>query len=638
VSEPAPVPTLASSPQSAAAFDEIRDAWGNAERTDHSALRELIQRFLVRFPKDGLIPLAQVYLAIVTMQQGDLASADAQLGATEHLPPGTAHDLRTVALARRLRIGGDADGALDLLRPLVGKNVDPVTRAVFEEELTLSALATHRDYEAISYMDAWVRASSEDDKVRTVATVSALVEQLPKEVLVGALQAMRAQRANFGYGIDIERILAERLGKMAAESGDAELARLLLDPNAGTIVVGGDAGKVLSELATSSRGLNVVQGRTIGLLLPTESPGLRDETADVLRGVMWALGLPRGLRSHQARASTTPDAGASSTRAECVPLEPAPALEDPRPEEGLRLVTRDDAGSVDRTEVSLDELAGEGAAIVIAGLDAQTAARAIRWGNGHGVPVVALVPPAEHDDSSRFGFVLGESRESVIDALARAAPALSTGPVAPVIDLSEVPIYPPSGGRVGMLTLLPPISCDVPPTRAGEPRFPISDWDHDKTRNWLVSGSRRCAQDIVGELSASRARGVVALTLEAAALPPHTPGLRVISATAGVVPGDILNDPREDEVKRFSETLGNVSWWTALGRDAATLARVAIDPLPSDVATDVRAVADRRVRARDLLASAHARLWTTEQTGWSDAQTMKRTVCAADSSITATSH
>ncbi|HXN34228.1 MAG TPA: hypothetical protein VN894_20345, partial [Polyangiaceae bacterium] len=352
------MPTLASSPRAAAAFDEIREAWSKAEGTDHSALRELLARFIARFPNDGLIPLARVYLAIVAMQQGDLATADRQLAASASLPPGTAHDLWTVARARRLRLRDEPDAALDLLRPLVGKNVDPVTRAVFDEELTLGALATHRDYEAISYMDAWVRASSEEEKGRTLAKVSALVEQLPRDALVGALQAMRAQRASFGYGVDIERILAERLAKMAAESGDAALARMLLDPSAGAIVIAGDAGVELSELATSRRGLNVVQGRTIGLLLPTESPGLRDETADVLRGVMWALGLPRGLRGLSARSATLgpPDSGASATRAGCAPLEPAPPLDDPRPGEGLRLVTRDDAGSADRTEGSLDEL------------------------------------------------------------------------------------------------------------------------------------------------------------------------------------------------------------------------------------------------------------------------------------------
>jgi hypothetical protein len=628
-SESTPVPTLPSSPRAARAFDEIREAWGKPEHVTVAALRQLLEHFIARFPNDGLIPLARVYLALALMQQGDFLAADLQLSASEKLPPGTAHDLFTTARARRLRLRGEPEAALGLLRPLVGKNVDPVTRAVFEEELTLAALATHRNYEAISYMDVWLRASSEEDKSRTMATVTALVGELPKEVLVDALQAMRRQRARFGYGVDIERILARRLATLATESGDAELARMLLDPNAGAILIAGDAGVELDELATSRRGLNIVQGRTIGLLLPTESPGLRDESADVLRGVMWALGLPRGLRG-ATRVSLPPDAGRSAMRDACAPSEPAPPLEDPRPDEGLRLVTRDDAGSADRTEVSLDELAGEGAAVVIAALDAQTAGRALRWGEGHGVAVVALMPPAEPFRVGAFGFVLGESRQNVVDALAGAAPSIASAPAVPVIDLSEVPLYPPQGGRLGPLALLPPLSCEIPATRAGEPRFPISGWERDKIRAWLVSGSPSCARDVVGELSAAHARGTVALTLEAAALPAHAPGLRVVSASAGVVPGGAADETADDELQRFSATLGNVSWWTALGRDAATLARVAADQLPKDAATDPRAVAGRRARARDLFASARARLWSTESAGWTDAHTMRRTVCSVD--------
>ncbi len=592
--------TLATSPQAAAAFETIRDAWDDTDAYSPAALRAMIERFLAQFPDDGLVPLARDALALVAMKQGDFATADAQIAMTARVPPGTAQDLRTVARARRWRLGGQPEMALGLLRPLLGKGVDPLERSVFEEELTLAALATHRDYEAISYMDAWLRATAEEDKPESVKAVRALVGRLSREVLIGALQAMRAQRASFGYGVDIERILAERLVQIATASGDAELARSLLDTDAGPIVVAGDAAAALAELATSRRGLNVVEGRTIGLLLPTESPGLRDEAADLLRGVMWALGLPPGVRSRMPSPRVGVDAGASTAADVCAPLEAAPELDEPRTEEQLRLVTRDDAGSSDRTEVSLDELAGEGAAIVVAGLDGQTATRALRWGANYGVPVIVLAPP-DVDGSSPFGFVLGEPRENVIGTLIRAAPSLASQTVVPVVDASEALLYPPQGGRIAGLT-----------------------------RAWLVSGSSACAADVVAELSAAHARGVAALTLEAAALPPRAGGLRVVSVEAGVVPTTAPGDPREEEVERFSATLGHVGWWTALGRDAATLARVALRQLPATAVNEPRGVADRRATARDLLASARARLWTTEVTGWGEGRRMKRALCARD--------
>ncbi|HZU82756.1 MAG TPA: hypothetical protein VE987_07565, partial [Polyangiaceae bacterium] len=110
-SEPRPVPSLASTPQAAAAFDEIRANWSDPD-ANPAVLRRLLERFISRFPTDGLVPLARVYLALVAMQQGDLAMGDTQLAASQSLPPGIARDLWTVARARRLRLRGDFEAAL----------------------------------------------------------------------------------------------------------------------------------------------------------------------------------------------------------------------------------------------------------------------------------------------------------------------------------------------------------------------------------------------------------------------------------------------------------------------------------------------------------------------------------------------
>src|SRR5579859_6421374 len=205
-----PVAMLASSPKSAAAFEAIREAFGDP-KTDPDAtaadLRARIERFIAQFPQDGLVPRARVLLALAALGAGDLAAADAQLALTAEGRRGTTQELWTVARARRLRLGGDPETGLVLLRPLVGKTVDPLVRETFEEELTLTALATHRDYEAISYMDAWLRASTSEEKPQTIAQVTAAVHRLPREVLVASLEAMSTQRVTLGYGADIERIL-----------------------------------------------------------------------------------------------------------------------------------------------------------------------------------------------------------------------------------------------------------------------------------------------------------------------------------------------------------------------------------------------------------------------------------------------
>jgi len=627
---PQPVASLPSSPESAAAFEAIREAWRNPDRVPRDALRRMIERFLIDYPTDGLVPVASISLALVAMAAGDFVHADAELGRTEGLAPGRAHDLWTTARARELRLRGDAEGALALLGPLVGKNVDPLGRLIFEEELTLAAIATGRDYEAISYMDAWLRASAEEDRTRVFARVSEIVEHLPIDVLVGALGVMRAQRASLGYGIDIERILSDRLVREATTSGNAELALMLLDPHAAAIPITGDAGLALGQVATSRRGLNVVAGRTIGLLLPTGA-SLRDESADVLRGVTWALGLPAGVRSLPASHEAPLESHGPATEACAAPVD-APELSEPQASDGVHLVTRNDTGEADSTEIGLDELAGEGAAIVLAGLDGPSAARATRWAEGHRVAVIILAPTEAVAAASPFVFSLGAPRSEVVRALAKAAPGLTTGSVAPVIDASEVDGYPANLGAAG-LRLAPPVTCDAPTARADDPRFPLRQWDLSTNRVWLVSGAGRCAGDLAVELGAAHTLGTMALTLEAARLLPHIPGLRVVTAQAGVVPVGGSGDPRADEVRRFSEALGPLSWWAALGRDAATLARAALLTLPTDLVTASEAVAERRGLGRERLSLARAHLWSTESAGWADAGPMRRTVCALDAGI-----
>lgn len=292
-------------------------------------------------------------------------------------------------------------------------------------------------------------------------------------------------------------------------------------------------------------------------------------------------------------------------------------------------MSRNDSGSADRTEVSLDELAGEGAAIIIAGLDERTAERALRWGQEHRVPVITLVPPPPAAaTAAAFGFVLGESRGNVLEALARGMPSIASETTTPIADSSDVAWYPAQGGRVAGLTLAPPVSCDIPAARAGEARFPIGQWQAEKTHAWIVSGSTDCALDLVTELSAARLPGIVALTLEAAAPMRPLPGLHVVTAQVGVVPTTHPGDPRDEEVHRFSAVLGHAGWWTALGRDAATLGRTALLELATDSVSDATAVAERRAAARDRLAAARARLWTTEAATWRQDRTMKRVICA----------
>ena len=100
---------------------------------------------------------------------------------------------------------------------------------------------------------------------------------------------------------------------------------------------------------------------------------------------------------------------------------------------------------------------------------------------------------------------------------------------------------------------------------------------------------------------------------------------------AGVIPSRGRNDPRERELGQFASSLGPLDWWSALGRDASTLARRALLGLPSEEATDLAEVTTRRVAARDLLDRARARLWTAETAGFEgERRSISRSVCAIE--------
>ena len=194
-----PVAALSKTPLAAAEFAPLREAWA-----DRKLERNALDTFIARHPQDGAVPLAKVYLAFLLMDGGQLVAADGVLSSLDEMPPGTTRDLGTVARARSLRLHGAPQSALDSLRPLVGKVVDEADREIFLEELALSAIGAHVDYEALAYLDAWLRGVGEDDKERVKAKIGQMLETLPRPVLEQTYRTMRERGAASGYGPDTQ--------------------------------------------------------------------------------------------------------------------------------------------------------------------------------------------------------------------------------------------------------------------------------------------------------------------------------------------------------------------------------------------------------------------------------------------------
>ena len=614
-----PIASVASTKEAAAAFAPIRDAW-SPDPKDRIDLEPQLVSFVTRFANDGLAPLVRTYLVFALIDMNDLKEASVQLARLDGVAAGSTSDLAEIARAKLLRLQGKPGVAFERVRALVGKLVDPVSRAILNEEVSLSAVGAQRDYEAIAYMDTWLRNASEEDHDTVRDEVTAVIAKEPASVLQNALRAMRSGPAS-GYGREIQRIITERLGAVALERNDSDLARWLVSGES-TPLLGTEEG-ALGELATTKRGLSNIDGRTIGLVLPTGSTDLRDEAAAIMRGVAWALNLPR---------------------------------DNPSKGDRTKLATRDDGGDANRVEPTMAELAGEGAAVILAALDPVSADRAVHWGEKNNVAVITLAvpkplaplappdagaPPTPPTDGAPpdavavratssevrrdWAFVAGMSRDAEIGALAEELVSRAV--------VKIVPIVPPSGSDAvlalarGTVELQPPVACDTAAAQSGEAHFPALDWKTARVHAWLVDAPSECARDLIRELGGLAIDGTVALTLDAAGTNARASGVKELAVRVGEIPisvssPDAVTDP---ELRAwFAREGAPPNWWAALGHDAAVLARGAVASLPLDASVDSKEVAKRRLAAKEALATAQAHLWTSDARSFSPAHLLPR--------------
>lgn len=587
-----PVPALAQTGESNIAFEPVRLAWENEPPPRTAATLQNVEAFLARYPNDGLVPRARVYRLLTLMDLGHWAPVGIELATLDAdrrfrtMRSGTTRDLHTIARAKYLRHQGDIDGAFALLVPLVGKIIDQTDRELFLEELSLSAIAGHLESQAVAYLDSWLRGVSEDDKDRVRAKVRIELLQIPKPILESSYRSARSLGTTAGYSLEMQKLMAERLCGIAIQVKDAELARWLEDVTAGAVPE--CTGGPLGELATSRRGVRAIYGRTVGMLLSTTSGEARDRSADVAQGVSWALGLPR----------------------------------DGRSEDRVRLLSRGDGSTPERTEAALEELAGEGVALVIAGVDRASATRALEWCEAHRLPLVLLHPADK--EPGRSTIVLGEDDGHSVEVLAGALATEKSNKAALLLrDEKQRDRY--LGVLSPYVDLVSTAACSDMPERAGELRFPIALWKKEKVGSVLVAGPQTCARDVASELRASKMdRFRIGLTLYAAnfvhsASKWASPGTELVFATAGALPAtpERIEAFRDSELALYVMEMREApSWWTALGHDAGTLAKAAVMPLPTDTASDLSVIEQRRAIAAAGLFAARTKLWTTEAPGF----------------------
>jgi hypothetical protein len=574
-----PVATLSTSPAAGSAFAALRAAFEHEPHDQKLASR--LRDFLRRFPKDRTASLAHLVLGHVLLDMKDVAGARSELAQVPEPPPGNAHDFWLALRARLLRVDGQSDAALAILQPLVGTVVDTPLRTILLEEVAVASIDARRSLEAVAYLDGWLRSVPPHAHREAHDRVREQLQRIQPSVLAQTLEAMQGAGGG-GYSPELQRLVAEALAKHALEAQDTQLAQRLIASSLGRYLTGSSTGQDLRDLATSLRGAHAVTGRTIGLVLPTDTAELRDIAADAARGAAFALGLPRAHAEDDA----------------------------------TRLVTRADASA--KLEASLEEVAGAGAAIIVAGFDEAGAERACRWAEDKSLTVITLAVPTT--PGRRFCFVAGEARRTSVALLVSALEKRETGGRRPKVAtvagaLAEAVL---AHATSTSLDLLPPYRCDPPFSRG---RLPLADWTKQNVRDFLVSAPAGCVRTLLPALP----RGAdVGLALESTS---GNEDARVASGLHAFAVAPAVSPDVSDYKQKFGT---NPSYWTSLGRDAVLLAHLAEAALPPGTTAAASEIARRRARARDGLLSAKATLWTTDATGFAQKHELTRTLHVVD--------
>lgn len=558
-----PDAVLAESQGSQAAFRRISEAWYDRPDT-RLVLQQPLERFIKRFPEDEQVRRAMVYLAWIHVEKGELAKARELARATRSGPLGSVHDLGDIVEAAiRIRLG-QPGAALALLEPLEGKLIEPSERALYREQLVVALLKAKRWRDAVSAMLRWAADTPQEERDLVHALIERRLDQIPPRALEATLRDL--SEGEVGPELASERdwlrsLLIMRLASWAIEQHDAELARRLLVERPTSEQQAAQRVE-LARLAAQGGRAPSVRGRALGLVLSTGTAERQRRSAALASGVTRALGLPQAAR------------------------DPA----------NVQMVSAEEDGEPGAMQRALSELAGAGASVLIAGVDARGSKPALEFAATASVPVI-LVEPAELGAQGR-AFAVGVERE-----------------------LSRRLVLAEFSRRGLRADIVSSETCLALPARAGSSRFPFGKWFKDGVQALLVEGSGSCAADLAREIKRSGRKTVLGLDLSSAdAFSEALAGVPRLAVASGAFPlranaAGELTGPRGMLDYRALRGAGP-EWFAALGADSARLAEAALKQLPLTTTREQDEVAQRHELARVALGQARVELWTSDARGF----------------------
>ena len=359
-------------PRAEAEFRAARDA-RRAQHPKEAGRR--LRAFLQDWPSDPLVPFAKLELGRLELDAGHPRDARKWFDQVASAPDAALAERGRMYAAIASQRAGEHRQALEVLRPLVGRTVDPEETALLLDSVATAEEATGDELAALETRDRELSSEpSEAQQRRAAARVDALVRGLDP-----ALELPRAYELLPRDG-HAWPMVARQLLRVSSERGErervSEIAEELSDR-------GIPLDEELSALVLRAERSDAADPAVIGAILPLSGRG-REVGEAALHGLLLAA-------DQQAK---------------------------------LRVVYRDDAGDPARAVAALEDLVSLHRAIAIIGpLTAGPAQAVATRADELGVPVIALHPDASLTQRTRVAFrLLAEPRESA-EALVQAAQA-----------------------------------------------------------------------------------------------------------------------------------------------------------------------------------------------------------------------
>ncbi len=371
---------IAASPDVHAEAD-FRAAKEALDRGDLPQAKQRFRAFVDVWPKDPLAPMARLELGRIDLKEGALEAARQWFDGVAKSPdPALQERGRMYGAVARARMGAHLE-ALSVLRPLVGRTIDPRETSLVLATIAIAENAQGNRLTALEARDRQLRGElPADERSAAEASVNELTNALSPELeLPRAYETL--PRDGAAWPVVARRFL--RVSQVRSQS--AKVQEIAQDMRDQSLVIDEE----LSALVLRAERAGDTDPSVIGAILPLSGRG-REVGEAAMRGLMLATGLP----SEAERPPHTP-----------------------------RIVFRDDGGRIENALAALDDLVAMHRVIAVVGPVSTPLSRDLeKRARELGVPLLSLTPGSTQVQAPEDPVVhlVGSPREEA-EALARVA-------------------------------------------------------------------------------------------------------------------------------------------------------------------------------------------------------------------------